>query len=82
MRSHTDPHLQSINQKIIQFSRNTTNDLLPIYKSFNMFRLIAPSLGQFTNHTEGTFSSCAQWFVNWPVDGFNGSIALLYISSD
>ena len=49
-----------------------------------MFRLIEPSSGQFTNHTEGTFSRCAHcgisqcahllnipsiWFVNWPDDG-------------
>jgi len=44
---------------IIQFSQNTTNNLSSISKSGNMFRLIEPSSGQFTNHTEGTFSSCA-----------------------
>jgi len=38
---------------------DTTNTLLSIYKSGNMFRLIEPSSGQFTNHTEGTFSRCA-----------------------
>ena len=49
----------NINWKMIQFSRNTTNNLLSIYKSGNMFRLIEPSSGQFTNHTEGTLSRCA-----------------------
>jgi len=49
-----------IKWKFIQFSQNTTNTLLSIYKSGNMFRLIDPSSGQFTNHIEGTFSRCAQ----------------------
>jgi len=44
---------------IIQFSQNTTNNLLSIYKAGNMFWLIEPSSGQFTNHTEGTFIRCA-----------------------
>jgi len=34
--------------------------VLLIYKSGDMFRLIEPSSGQFTNHIEGTFSRCAQ----------------------
>ena len=39
---------------------DTTNNLLSVYKSGNMFRLIEPSSGQFTNHIEGTFSRCAR----------------------
>jgi len=70
-----------INWKFIQFSQNTTNTLLSIYKSDNTFRLIEPSSDQFTNHIEGKFSTfaiphCAHllnvppiWFVNWPDDG-------------
>jgi len=44
------------NKGIKLFIQNTTNNLLSIYKSGNMFRLIEPSSVQFTNHTEGTFS--------------------------
>jgi hypothetical protein len=61
---------------IIQCSENTTNNLLSIYKSGNMFQLIKPSLGQLTNHTEGRHAHYAHlltvpsiWFVNWPDDG-------------
>jgi len=46
-------------QKFIEFGQNTTNTLLSSYKSGNMFPLIKPSSGQFTSHTEGTFSRCA-----------------------
>ena len=35
---------------IIMFSQNTTNNFISICKSGNMFRLIEPSSGQFTNH--------------------------------
>jgi len=61
---------------IIQYSQNTTNNLLSIYKSGNMFQLIEPSSGQFTNHIEGRRAHYAHllivpsiWFVNWPDDG-------------
>jgi len=44
---------------IFQFIQNTSNNLLSIYISGKIFRLIEPSSVQFTHHTEGTFIRCA-----------------------
>ena len=55
-----EPKVFFLTRSFIKFSQNTTNSLLSIYKSGNMFWLIEPSSGQFTNHIGGTFSRCAQ----------------------
>ena len=53
------PVVLSRSAKFYSVHSDTTNTSLSTYKSGNMFRLIEPSSGQFTNRTGGTFSSCA-----------------------